>query len=771
MKYIITAGLLALGMLVHAQKLRGVVVDANTQMPLVGASIQGEKESVITDQNGAFALDCTQKLKVDYPGYEPTNLSITSCDAPLNLQLVPLSNRLPEVMVSAQNNQNPLEPMAAVTLLQLPQLQQGNGLFLDDALNARVPGITMSRRGISSGQQFNIRGYGNGVGFRGANNNFDTQGTKVYLNGIPVTDAEGITVMDDLDFASLGKVVVTKGPSGATAGMAIAGVVEMQTARPDKNEVSNNILAGNYGLFRNTTSLSLVGDNYYALLNYGNQKSDGYMPHTASTKQFVNFLGQFAVGKKAQVDVYLGWSDSYDQRAGELTEDQFLTGDYSGNQSYIRNQAHSAYRGIRTGLAYSYRFDDRTDVQFMLFGSGAQKTSSSSGGWNDSSPINYGLRVLANKKLSLWSRDLILSLGGEAQEQRVQPVSYRMVEDSTNVGGDRVLGPIRSNLVTASRVAHLFLQGEYFLTGTTKVKAAVGIAGQEHEYKNRINTANAPAPAFEVSYGALLTPDVSIHQELGKNHSIYARYSEGYKAPVTSQLVVPFTGELNTGLVPEKGSQLEIGVRSSTFRGRLFAEIIAYRSAFTNKMTSIAVENPENPGTTLYTYLDNSGSQNHIGVEAMVRFQLLAEPSFGLTSLEPWVNVSVQNATYGTFFYNDVNYADFDVAGVTPLLANAGIDFAGQAGWFGNVNVNHRAAMPFTSDGQNVAKEFTLINAKLGYKRTIGKNWSVEISAGANNLLGTAYYLQVFVNQLDDAYIPGPKEAQAFGSFKLAYAF
>ncbi|MDP4845550.1 MAG: Plug domain-containing protein, partial [Salibacteraceae bacterium] len=73
---------------------------------------------------------------------------------------------------------------------------------------------------VSSGQQINIRGYGNGVGFRGASNNFDGQGTKIYLNGIPLTDAEGITVLDDIDFASLGNVEVVKGPAGSLYGLA-----------------------------------------------------------------------------------------------------------------------------------------------------------------------------------------------------------------------------------------------------------------------------------------------------------------------------------------------------------------------------------------------------------------------------------------------------------------------------------------------------------------------------------------------------------------------
>ena len=96
----------------------------------------------------------------------------------------------------------------------------------------------MTRRTSAAGQQFNIRGYGNGMGTRGVNGNFDSQGMKLYLNGIPITDAEGITVMDDIDFGSISNVEVSKGPSGTLYGLAIAGVVNLQTQKAAKDKVS-----------------------------------------------------------------------------------------------------------------------------------------------------------------------------------------------------------------------------------------------------------------------------------------------------------------------------------------------------------------------------------------------------------------------------------------------------------------------------------------------------------------------------------------------------
>ncbi|RYD92450.1 MAG: hypothetical protein EOP50_12705, partial [Sphingobacteriales bacterium] len=164
---------------------------------------------------------------------------------------------LEEVEVTSSANRKLLYQPAAITKLAPRELRRSTGLFLDDAINANVPGVQMMRRGVSSGQLFNIRGYASGArGTNGANSNFDQQGVKAYLNGIPVTDAEGIAMLDDIDFGSLSSTEIVKGPAGTLYGQAIAGAVHMRTqkAEPGKTSISQQVLLGNYGLERYTTT-------------------------------------------------------------------------------------------------------------------------------------------------------------------------------------------------------------------------------------------------------------------------------------------------------------------------------------------------------------------------------------------------------------------------------------------------------------------------------------------------------------------------------------
>ncbi len=329
----------------------GKVVDAKTNLPLSGANIKiGNNKIATTNEMGDFTFPChlDEEIQVSYVSYETFAQKLDNCNTRLIIQLKPKYDNLEEVDI-VTSGRDPLKNPVSEVHLNSKQIKRSNGLFLDDAVNINIPGVSMERRSISGGQQFNIRGYGNGIGFRGASNNFDSQGSKVYLNGIPVTDAEGITVMDDIDFGSIDQVDVIKGPSGTLYGMAIAGVVNLQTrmANPGETSINQEIQLGDYGLERYTTRLEIGTENSSIMLSYGKQKYDGFMPHTRSEKDFVNMIGEFRPNQNQQISAYIGFSDSYDERNGELTKEQYQNMDYSGNPAYIKNDAHSAVRSFR----------------------------------------------------------------------------------------------------------------------------------------------------------------------------------------------------------------------------------------------------------------------------------------------------------------------------------------------------------------------------------------------------------------------------------------
>lgn len=701
------------------------------------------------------------------------------------------SINLNEVQVTATSDKSLLNQPASIVKMDTMELNRSTGLFLDDAINTNVPGVLMERRTHSAGQQFNIRGYGNGMGFKGVNSNFDGQGSKVYLNGIPITDAEGITVLDDIDFGSISNVEVSKGPSGTLYGLAIAGVINLQTQKAEKNKISlgQNVMAGSYGLLRTTTNIAIGGENSSLAINYGHQKFDGFMAHTKSHKDFVNIIGDFNLNKKQTLTTYLGYSDSYDERNGELTKGQYDTLDYSGNTRYIDNDAHSAVRTFRSGISHTYKFNDKVSNTTTFFGSAQSLDQSSAGGWTDKLPLNYGLRSVFEKQFRL-SEHIALSgtTGIEIQKMNALTVGYGMAADSTNLEGYNIINKTNSDQATTNSTYSYFTQWALLLPKGFSVHAGVGVSNMKLKLEDRLwglsnnHPGNSRLQVYEAKYSNLLAPSFSINKIISKIASVYASYSVGYKAPVSGNILISTTGQLNTGLQPEKGTQVEVGTKGSIMNNRLIYTIAVFNAKFENKFTSVSVQNPANT-TTLYSYIVNGGNLNNNGVEVLLKYKLMQSGNRFIKLIQPFANLTYSDFKYDNFQFQKIgknssnkdsliveDYSGNVVAGVAPLVYNLGVDIDTKIGLYGNITYNYRSAMNYTSDGLNKTNPFSLLNGKIGFRKAIN-HFVFDAYAGANNITGSQYYYMVFVNQLPDAYIPAPNEINFFGGVNLKYNF
>jgi iron complex outermembrane recepter protein len=782
--------------LAQNKQLKGKILDPQTNAPIEGVNIQvNEKDNVTTGKDGSFAIDCQDSLQlaVSFSNFETIRKKITNCDEELTFTLTPKAKSLEEIEITATSNPDKslLSQPASIVKLNDTELKRGTGLFLDDAINANVPGVFMERRTLSAGQQFNIRGYGNGArGTNGVNSNFDNQGSKIYLNGIALTDAEGITLMDDIDFGSIGNVEVVKGPAGSLYGLAIAGAINLQTKRAEKNKVSvgQDYLAGSYGLMRATTHVQIGGERSSVLLNYGKQLYDGFMTHTASHKDFVNFMGDFSPNNKQTITTYIGYSESYDERNGELTIGQYDTLNYSGNPAYINNNAHSHVTSFRAGIGHTYKISKHVSNTTSLFGSGLYSDVSSAGGWTEKIPVNYGTRSTIDLNFPLKNNWAVSGITGiEAQRQDAQTLGYAMVKDSANLSGYNIPGTMTNNKATISKTWSAFTEWTLKMPYDISLTAGVGVSNMDITLYDRLYVAanNKPVTKIPTKYSAtydnLVSPHVALNKVFSKMLSVYASYSTGYKAPTSGYFFIPTTGQVNTGLKPEMGTQYEIGTKGSLLKDKLHYQVAAFNAIFSNKMTAVAVPlNPPAVGTA-YSYMANSGSLDNKGVEVLVKYTAYQSPKGFVRLVKPFANFTYSDFKYVSFTMQTLDatkknvvetvYSGNPVAGVPPVVVNGGVDFESNLGIYANVNYSYRDAMPYTSDNLNKTKSYSLLNSKIGFHRTFIKHIDVDAYFGANNMTSTQYYYMVFLNQLPDAYLPAPREINFFGGLNVKYIF
>lgn len=777
----------------------GKIIDATNQAPLVGANVLVKGDGgTVSDADGAFTVTCpgssaSFELTFSFVGYEVLVQKV-DCGSTVEIALVPAPKNLNTVEITATSsvNKSVLYQPLSISKLGETEIRRSTGLLLDDAVNTNIPGVFMERRTFSAGQQFNIRGYGNGArGTNGINSNFDGQGYKVYLNGIPITDAEGITLMDDIDFGSIGNVEVLKGPAGSLYGLAIAGVVNLNTVKPTpgQSSIAQEVTLGSYGLQRYTTRLQIGKEKASYLATYGKQTYDGFMKHTASHKDFVNLLGEFHPNEKQSITTYFGFSNSYDERNGELTKLQYETFDYSGNPNYIKNDAHSNVITFRTGVSHTYQFSQQVSNTTTVFGTGLISNVSSAGGWTDKSSVNYGLRSTFDTRFSLGEKVTLSGITGvEGQVQNAQTLGYPMVVDSFNLAGYNIIGTLRSNQYAISRTLSAFSEWTLALPADFSFTAGLGYSVMGIELNDRFFVASNNNPhnpngthkpsLYKAEYGDLFSPRLALNKVLSKQVSVYVAYSKGYKAPVSSYFFIPVTGQVVRGLKPEIGTQFEIGTKGSLWNDRLTYQLAAFSAKFDNKMTVVAVPNAQNTATS-YTYVANGGEQSNRGIELFVRAALISSKTGFVQSLSPFFNLTLSDFTYGDFKYQqlsgdrksvtEVDFSNKTVAGVPPAVFNLGFDLMTQPGLYANLTLSYRDPMYYTSDNVNRTKPYRLVNAKIGYQHDLGQRIGLDLYFGINNLAGAQYYNMVFLNQLPDAYLPGPREANFFGGIRLKY--
>ena len=321
--------------------------------------------------------------------------------------------------------------------------------------------------------------------------------------------------------------------------------------------------------------------------------------------------------------------------------------------------------------------------------------------------------------------------------------------------------------------------------------------------EDRFNPATATkASTFEKSYKNMVSPHVAINKVFSKMASVYASYSRGYKAPVSAYFFTPIpavtgggaaTAQIDSLLKPEIGDQFEIGTKGSVLHDKLYYEVAVFNEIFKDKMTAIAVKNPNDAsGGTLYTLMANAGRQNNKGFGIIIKVYGLSIRKSFIRSVRPFVNLAYSDFKYENFFLQStvkkaapnqtkdsavtINYDGHQVGGVPKLTINAGLDIQAAYGLYGNITYAYRGAMTVTSDGlvNGVPFEtpaYSLINTKIGLQQMLGNHFDLDVYLAVNNITSTQYPIKVFVNQLPDAFVPGPAKANYFGGVNLKYIF
>jgi iron complex outermembrane receptor protein len=750
----------------------GTVVDGQTGAAVSGASVvvTGTTIGTVTDDVGEFTLtskDGARSLTVSSVGYATKTITVSNPDLPLNIRLAPAPVRLPGIQVVSTKS------TPSVGVLTQHDLQRTDEVHLKNAIND-LPGVFMQSRTPWGGARITIRGYYPSTSGNSPNSN--GLGYQVFLNDIPLTDASGVTILDDVDYTSIGNVEVTKGPASPEYGSYIGGAVRFTTERPtpDQTSFSQQVMSGRYGLLRTNTSFQTASNTSDLVLNYGYQTYDSFRPHSGSLKHYVRASGDFRVADNQTVSAYFAYNRSNEQLAGEIDSAPFYARDPLSNAAYLANDSHIASSDFLAGMTDHIRLSDRFTNQTTVFGTGRNFDQPFAHGFTDANQFNFGARSVFGYAGHIGSTGVSGSLGGMLQRS-----------DVTTNGVFIIPAPPYPERPTDQQNyatnALLFTEWQFDLPARLEFTIGAGLTKNKFGIRNmlRNNQLYDTTTVQTRSFDAVLTPHVALSKQLGANSSVYASVSTGYTPPLLSNTVAS-DGTVDLTLKPERAVQYEIGTQGGLFQRRLVGQLALYDIENTDKL----VTETQNS----VTYTTNAGKQRNRGVEVSLSWRAVDNGGRLLSSVRPWITYSYTDAQFVDFKSdNNNNSGTVDFSGnavprVPKSMFSAGIDVATNSGAYLDGTYRFVDKVPVTFDNSAWVEGYHLLDLKVGYHGSLSRHWQLNVFAGGDNLTNSTYYSFLFVGPniaglatsaaggTGDGYIiPAPYKATYYGSLQLAF--
>lgn len=668
-------------------------------------------------------------------------------------------------------------------IISLYDINRNNPSFIEQSLGT-MAGVQVERRTLLGGQRIIIRGYGN-------DQKFNNWGTKMYWNSIPLTGADGVTILDDVNFGMINHIDVIKGPAATLYGGGSGGAIRFYT-KPEIHKgtsIEEQFNTGSFGLIQTSTSISNVGDNHSITANYSHIESDGYRPHGSSNKNFYTISGEFKLNEKQVVTLLTSHGNSLEQVPGQISYADYYNGIDNGNFAYIRRGAKTKFVTSRIGIGHIWNITKNFNNNTTLFYTGTTSDRIAAGAFETYSAPNYGLRSVFNFNKDWGNVRSDTEFGVEIQQSRSLISNYRF--KSVTITQEPVLRP----MYDGSYFKYINNQSNYFAVEKLTYKPwdlmfLAGISFNKISY-NRNDLFASPGLfvingtnyynknlSFDKKFNLVGTPHFAL-QKSWREQIFNLSYSEGYNAPTSATAFITGINVANDDLLPEKAKMWDFSVQG--FFGK--ADIDYQFSIFNINIKDKLTQSRGTSGNQTYTYWTNSGDQTNKGLELSLGYAYKPNNSF-LTKIQPFVNYTYSDFKYSAFSINstDNTFGGNKVVGIPKNKLSLGLDFNTKIGLYVQNTYNYMGTVYTDFANTNKVNSFALFNSKIGYKRRFGK-FDADIFVIGNNLTNQINYSFLFYghsindSDLDNQYLgntstdvnPGPDKAYYFAGFNLRF--
>lgn len=648
------------------------------------------------------------------------------------------------------------ETTMAVSVLTEKELQQTDGVVITPLLN-KIPGVLMEQGALNT-NRITIRGIG-------SRSQYSTNRVKAYFEEIPLSNAEGETVIEDIDLETLGKVEVIKGPNSTTYGSGLGGVITLfgKSVSDTSSYAKARITSGSFELLKQSYSAGIGLKQGSIFTNYSNLKTDGFRENSGYNRKSFHVQANYNFGSKHSL-TYLGvFTRLKAFIASSLNFEDFTNHPENAATNWDEAQGYESYDKLLLGVAHTFRVSDSWNIQSSVFLNHKDAYEPRPFDILDDTSSGMGFRVKINYKNQLFSFPFEASLGSEYLTEKY---SFSLLENlyQSVPGNGSVEGNEFSSIKQKRSNTTLFLQMETRLT--ERLLLEKGISFNETRYSLQDVFQKPQDPDKQTyTFGNIWTPRVGVSYKIAQGKNIYASVSSGYSVPTVAETLTP-EGQINTNLFPEKGTNYEAGIKFNWFANALYTEVNVFSTQIKNLLVARRVAEDQYVGI-------NAGESSHTGVEFLMNYNFYILSGI---QLNPFVSGNINYFEFEEFIDEEQDFSGNQLTGTPKYKWSAGLNISTTTGFVVNVLYNAVGEIPLNDANDLYSDSYELMNLKSTYTFPIKKVFELELCLGVNNLFDEQYAASILPNALGFGnaapryYYPG-NPRNYFGGISLNYLF
>lgn len=434
------------------------------------------------------------------------------------------------------------------------ELPYGKKISARDVL-ADVPGLFLQSLFGNHDLRISLRGFG-------TRSTSGVRGVRVLQEGFPQSEPDGETILDDIDFTSLGGVEVVKGNLSALYANAPGGVINFS---PElyfpHNYVGLISQAGRYGWLLNGVKLGLQNPSNRLLFSYNYSNLDGFRDHGPEYQHLANAIYEAYPGRRATSLTILGaYLNQFSRQPGFLTREEFEADPFQADALAVSQDFRRHTRKGRLGIRFKTRFDeDRQELEITGYGSIKELERTDNLTYRLASRYSLGaLLRFTNRSHILDGRENTLTVGMDYAYQ-AGPVT-----EFENVNGNRGISVESEFRESLNNVGFYALDRFEALPERLNVLLLGRLERNSFQRDIRIPFGFTDSTvAFQ-----RFSPKAGLNYKLKPSIALYTSYGLSYDFPALSELAnTPLSSDIsytiNPDLKPQESYNFEAGIKGN----------------------------------------------------------------------------------------------------------------------------------------------------------------------------------------------------------------